>query len=78
MPQAAEEDLRGSHPACGSRSTTMEIQDTLSEVLPAELGRQQREELARRHVDGAEAWLRRIVHHQLSQRYGADSCGEKV
>ncbi len=58
--------------ARGSQSTAMEIQDTLSEVLPAEAARQQREELARRHVDSAEAWLRRIVHHQLSQRYGTD------
>ena len=41
-------------------------------VMPAELERQQREELARRHTESAEAWLRRIVHHQLSQAYGAD------
>jgi hypothetical protein len=41
-------------------------------VLPAELERQQREELARRYTDNAEAWLRRIVHHRLSEAYGPD------
>jgi hypothetical protein len=41
-------------------------------VFPAELERQRREELARRYTENAEAWLRRIVHHQLSEAYGRD------
>jgi hypothetical protein len=40
--------------------------------LAVEMTGQEREALARRHVDSAEAWLRRIINFQMSREYGPD------
>lgn len=37
---------------------------------PDQMERVQREELARRYVQGAENWLRKLLHHQLSNQFG--------
>lgn len=37
---------------------------------PFEMLRIEREELARRYVGSAERWLRKLIHHQLSQELG--------
>jgi len=34
------------------------------------LTRQERDEVARRHIDSAEAWMRRIIHERLSAAHG--------
>lgn len=36
------------------------------------MDRATREETARRHVDSAESWLRKIIHHELSSAIGKD------
>jgi hypothetical protein len=38
--------------------------------LPSDLIRQQRIDVARRYVEAAETWLRRIIHHQFVNAYG--------
>jgi len=35
------------------------------------MGRAEREEIARRFVTSAEEWLRKLVHYELSQRFGS-------
>lgn len=35
----------------------------------------ERQEIARRHIDSAEAWLRKIIHHQMSSKYGQNYLG---
>ncbi len=37
----------------------------------------QRTEFARTYVDSAEQWLRRLIHHQMSQAYGLDYLSDR-
>jgi hypothetical protein len=41
-------------------------------VAPDEMDRISREETARRNVDAAESWLRKIIHYELSKALGAN------
>lgn len=42
----------------------------MSEYLPTELPATLRQEACRRYLDSAEAWLRKLVHSELSNTYG--------
>ncbi len=46
--------------------------------LPSEMNRLSREEIARRYLDGAEAWLRKIIHSQLSLKYGQNYLNSSI
>jgi hypothetical protein len=39
--------------------------------LPEQMTRIQRDEIARRYVDAAERWLRKLIHHELSREFGS-------
>src|SRR5438132_1431939 len=41
-------------------------------AMPNSLPKLERRDIARRHLDAVEAWLRLLVHHQLREAFGAD------
>ena len=60
--------------ACQRKDKNMspEIERTVSISPLAELRKEDRSAVARRHVESAELWLRRVIHHQFSKDHGAD------